>query len=103
MKETVEQAAVLFAKPYPENDCVVVNAFVSGAEWQAKQSPWISVEERLPDNDERVLCQMKSNNAIVSGYIVSLSGGKPQVITDPDFEFFDLHDYEPDAWMPIPE
>ncbi len=29
--------------------------FISGAEWQAKQSPWISVEERLPDYLEKVL------------------------------------------------
>lgn len=25
--------------------------FISGAEWQSKQSPWISVEERLPEKD----------------------------------------------------
>lgn len=30
-------------------------AFKSGAEWQAKQSPWIRVEERLPDEGQRVL------------------------------------------------
>lgn len=26
----------------------LIEAFKSGAEWQAKQSPWISVEERMP-------------------------------------------------------
>ena len=25
--------------------------FVQGAEWQSKQSPWISVKERLPEKD----------------------------------------------------
>ena len=25
--------------------------FISGAEWQSKQSPWISVKERLPEKD----------------------------------------------------
>lgn len=29
--------------------------FIQGAEWHAKQSPWISVEERLPDYLEKVL------------------------------------------------
>ena len=29
--------------------------FIAGADWQAKQSPWISVEERLPDKGQRVL------------------------------------------------
>lgn len=30
---------------------VIERAFVSGAEWQAKQSLWISVKERLPEED----------------------------------------------------
>jgi hypothetical protein len=25
--------------------------FIKGAEWQSKQSPWISVKERLPEKD----------------------------------------------------
>lgn len=29
--------------------------FISGAEWQSKQSPWISVKERLPENNTVVL------------------------------------------------
>ena len=29
--------------------------FIFGAEWQAKQSPWISVKERLPENNTVVL------------------------------------------------
>lgn len=29
--------------------------FVQGAEWHAKQYPWIRVEERLPDEGQRVL------------------------------------------------
>lgn len=30
-------------------------SFISGAEWQSKQSPWISVKERLPGNNTVVL------------------------------------------------
>nr|DAE60418.1 MAG TPA: Protein of unknown function (DUF551) [Caudoviricetes sp.] len=30
-------------------------SFISGAEWQSKQSPWISVEKRLPNKGQRVL------------------------------------------------
>lgn len=29
--------------------------FIAGAEWQAKQSPWISVEEQLPETSTMVL------------------------------------------------
>lgn len=30
-------------------------SFISGAQWQSKQSPWISVKERLPEVGEHVL------------------------------------------------
>ena len=29
-------------------------SFIAGAEWQAKQSPWISVKERLPEEGQKV-------------------------------------------------
>lgn len=32
-----------------------VPLFKDGAEWQSKQSPWISVKERLPEEGQRVL------------------------------------------------
>lgn len=76
--------------------------FVQGAEWHAKQSPWISVEERLPKGNELVLCRMVSNGAIVSGFINTIPGCQPQVSTSPDFEFEDYGDYVCDMWMPIP-
>lgn len=34
-----------------------VNLFKAGAEWQAKQSSWINVKERLPKENEMVLCR----------------------------------------------
>lgn len=58
MKQTVEEAArrysndcrnrQLHCEPY----CIV--DFISGAEWQSKQSPWISVKERLPEEEQKV-------------------------------------------------
>lgn len=77
--------------------------FMAGAEWQAKQSPWVSVEERLPKENEIVLCRMVSNGAIVSGYIVVEAGKPPRVATSGNFEFEDYGDYECDMWMPIPD
>lgn len=32
-----------------------ITNFIQGAEWQAKQSPWISVKDKLPDNQNIVL------------------------------------------------
>lgn len=107
MKQTVEEAAI--------ESCVIdrsiyndeyqpyyLDGFKDGAEWQSKQSPWISVKERLPEPNKLVLCRMVSTGAIVSGYIVVSSGRSPYVATDGGFEFEDWNDYECDMWMPIP-
>ena len=66
MKQTVEDAAKEAAE-----DCyechyddgyemrLVKEAFRQGAEWQSKQSPWISVNERLPEEGAKsflVMC-----------------------------------------------
>lgn len=59
MKQTVEEAAKKYSNDcrnrqlHCEPYCIV--DFISGAEWQSKQSPWISVNERLPENNTVVL------------------------------------------------
>jgi hypothetical protein len=112
MKQTVEEAAsenILFNhrtvdRTLSGKDLAKFGEinFVQGAEWQSKQSPWISVKERLPEPNKLVLCRMVSNGAIVSGYIVVSSGKSPYVATDGGFEFEDWNGYECDMWMPIP-
>lgn len=113
MKQTVEEAAKAFAEEcrivnikagldYPYDEIDMRNAFEASAEWQAKQSPWISVEKRLPEVGELVLCRMVSNGAIVSGFIIPTPSGRPRVVTLPDFEFEDYGDYVCDMWTPIP-
>lgn len=106
MKQTVEEAADKYADEHYFHDrfedALAKTAFTAGADWKSKQSPWISVKDRLPEENELVLCRMVSNGAIVSGYISHTSSGKPRVATLPDFEFEDYCDYECDLWMPIP-
>ena len=59
MKQTVEEAAREYSNDqrnrqhHCEPYCIV--DFKSGVEWQSKQSPWISVKERLPENNTVVL------------------------------------------------
>lgn len=61
MKQTLEQAANEYMETLPVKAAIkcgdiedleshIKVAFKTGYEWQAKQSPWISVEERLPDD-----------------------------------------------------
>lgn len=108
MKQTVEEAAI--------ESCVIdrsiyndeyqpyyLDGFKDGAEWQAKQSPWTLVKDKLPDESELVLCRMVSNEAIVSGFIFISPDGLPCVATLPNFEFEDYGGYVCDMWMPIPK
>ena len=75
MKQTVEEAASecrrttaqsmgVYDQYHSIDECfnhgiscdeLVESAFVAGASWQSKQSPWISVEERLPEEGQKVL------------------------------------------------
>lgn len=52
MKQSVEAAAVEYVK---STSTCYAESFIAGAEWQDKQSPWVSVEERLPENQDIVL------------------------------------------------
>ena len=71
MKQTVEEAAsenilfnhrtvdrTLFGKDLAKFGEI---NFVQGAEWQSKQSPWISVKERLPEPNKEVLLYDKNS------------------------------------------
>ena len=56
MKQTLEEAAREGAEGYNiVGQTIYKSGFRAGAEWHAKQSPWISIEEQLPDKGQRVL------------------------------------------------
>lgn len=66
MKQTVEEVAREAAEDCYECQYdnslemrLVKEAFRQGAEWQSKQSPWISVKERLPEEGNPVLIRLK--------------------------------------------
>ena len=50
-RQTVEEAAHFFAESRSSGSAfpAYYHGFIAGAEWQAKQSPWVSVKERLPE------------------------------------------------------
>ena len=55
MKQTLEEAVKSMAYDKMPDwgglPAVAKKYFIKGAEWQSKQSPWISVKERLPEKD----------------------------------------------------
>lgn len=63
---------------------------------------WKPVTDEKYPIDKKVLCRMKSNGAIVSGYIYK-ENGVYKVATSSDFHFEDYGDYECDLYMLIPE
>lgn len=50
------------------NHTEMLSMFRKGAEWQAKQSPWISVKDRLPETDDNVLYANFLSGALRVGF-----------------------------------
>lgn len=102
MKQTVEAAARECSNDqrnrqhHCEPYCIV--DFKSGAEWQAKQSPWISVKERPPKhNIEVIICHERE--FYIGKMYHSMQSNWWRVSED---ERTDMIVNEDDFWMPIP-
>lgn len=113
MKQEVEVPDTIFLQFYGDSECVdnieeisikdvtwsEEEIYPTDVEYTRRKSPWKSVKEKLPKENELVLCRMVSNGAIVSGYIYVESGKPPRVATNGDFEFEDYGDYECDIYI----
>ena len=118
MKQTVEEAArierekviqelhVAYKMHKDPKHCIIYSAaiqkyavplFKAGAAWQAKQSPWISVEERLPKEGQKV-------------FVLTMCCGVSRILTQ---RFYKTNAFDKDnrwifgnsivlAWLPIP-
>lgn len=84
--------------------------FKEGARWQTKQPPWVSVKERLPDENEDIIILCKhgaifngtySNNIwfCMDGYIYDTYKGNPIYSSMSSIP----PSWEPIAWMPKPK
>ncbi len=83
---------------YPEWDGAdAYDAFVAGAEWQAKQSPWISVEDRLPDHNDNLYITLDTKMNPPGCGVCDFDVKNKRWI-DNRFEVV-----YPTHWMPIPE
>lgn len=75
-----------------------VPLFKAGAEWQAKQSPWISVNDRLPEENIEVIIYHEYEFYIGKMYHSMLSNWWRINKNEAD----DIIADEDDLWMPIP-
>lgn len=111
MKQTVEEAAMNFAnyesnnldklpfkvKTLVDYDNGLTRGFKKGADWQAKQSPWISVEDKAGCDTSGDCIVMVMNGDIFKAYFSSenkwmkSNGGHYDEVID-----------DVVAWFPIP-
>lgn len=113
MKQTVEEAAYDYATnktkfrkdvlkevdadTYVSRHADSMDDFQCGAEWQSKQSPWISVKERLPEAFKLKLILLKDGQVRIASINFQITCFWYDRETN---ESFDLEDVV--AWLPIP-
>lgn len=101
MKQTVEEAARGYSNDcrnrqrHCEPYCIV--DFISGAEWQSKQSPWISVKEKAGCDTSDDCIVMVENGDIFKAYFSS----KNKWMKSNDGHYDEVID-DVVAWFPIP-
>ena len=109
MKQAVEEAASEYMNIPPVKAAIkcgdiedleshIKVAFESGAEWQSKQSPWISVNDRLPEENIEVIIYHEYEFYIGKMYHSMLSNWWRINKNEAD----DIIADEDDLWMPIP-
>lgn len=78
------------------------DAFIEGAKWadENQPSPWISVEDRLPELEKEVIVLDKRKQAGIDFLMNDGNGGCYWCISN-DAIWCD--DYKVTHWMPIPE
>lgn len=80
---------------YLSHDEIAEAAFIKGAEWQSKQAPWISVEDKLPSLNQKVI--------VYNGKQVYISHRtEKDYAKDANSFLYGLQTYNVVAWMPIP-
>lgn len=102
--EAMKEAFDIFAKmelPIEERECTVgydsVIALINGFEQLEAAAPkWISVEERLPDGDDKVLVSYL-------GYVNIAFYRWDHVFELPNTVMIDPHKGNITHWMPLPE
>lgn len=109
MKQTLEEAAIeelihSYSNKYNGNGAfeygqeAMLNMFRKGAEWKAKQSPWISIDEQFPEDKQLVLC-----SSPIYGKVVLCWDELSQSWSYPESDEIYCDWDKVDCWMLIPE
>ena len=104
MKQTLEEAKREYIEKHvSRNEYASFGAaFEAGAEWHKKQSPWISVEEQLPEENTGVFFTVEWKDSH-KGYFTGLYYGNGQWESDHRIFFPNSPLGRITQWMPIPK
>ena len=68
MQELISSYAIVIEGELVYQRQAMLNMFKKGADWQSKQSPWISVKERLPEENKEYLVVLDNRVVYVAQY-----------------------------------
>ena len=100
MRQTLEEAINEIGGVHPDWDKITCFriGFKEGARWQAKQSPWISIDVQFPEDKQPVLC-----SSPIYGKVVLCWDELSQSWSYPESGEFYCDWDKVDCWMLIPE
>ena len=75
-----------------------ITNFIQGAEWQAKQSPWVSVKDRLPELGDPVLIRLKDGTV----RLAVLDTDDNSDFWSDNYSYETISGWDTTHWMPIP-
>lgn len=102
MKQTLEEAKQEYIEKHVSRNeyASFGEAFIAGVEWQSKQSPWISVKERLPEEGEPVLIRLK--DGIVRLVYYDTDDDVNVYFWSDNYAYETISGWDVTHWFPIP-
>ena len=77
-----------------------ITNFIQGAEWQAKQSPWVSVKDRLPELGDPVLIRLKDGTVRLA--VLDPDDNSDAYFWSDNYSYETISGCDTTHWMPIP-
>ena len=77
-----------------------ITNFIQGAEWQAKQSPWVSVKDKLPELGDPVLIRLKDGTVRLA--VLDTDDNSDAYFWSDNYSYETISGCDTTHWMPIP-
>ena len=109
MKQTLEEAvmqelnssyAIIVDGNLAYQRQAMLNMFIKGAEWQAKQSPWVSVKDRLPELGDPALIRLKDGTVRLA--VLDTDDNSDAYFWSDNYSYETISGWDTTHWMPIP-